>query len=306
MTARAMFGAMLDRDAGTFRLGPADTMVPAARPLPAGHDDPGDHVGHRPRLADRPRPAARSAPGTTTDERSRTHRRAPTDHDADHVLLRTMRCVNGSVEVKLDCEPIFDYGRRYAHWAYAGEGYDEAVATVRGLGHEAAPDDRPARSASRAPACAPSHHAEGDGETAFVSLAFSRPSAARRPTTRAYERLVKTADFWHQWLAHGKFPDHPWRHVPAAQRPDAEGPDLLADRRDDRRGHHDASRRPRAASATGTTATAGSATRTFMLWGAALARLRLGGERLLLLHRRTPAAGGPTCRSCTASAASAT
>src|SRR3954464_347141 len=27
----SVFGAILDRDAGTFRLGPADTMVPAAR-----------------------------------------------------------------------------------------------------------------------------------------------------------------------------------------------------------------------------------------------------------------------------------
>ena len=34
-------------------------------------------------------------------ERSHTHRRAPTDYDADHVLLRTVRCVNGEVEVVL-------------------------------------------------------------------------------------------------------------------------------------------------------------------------------------------------------------
>src|SRR5438045_5460868 len=27
----SVFGAMLDRDAGTFRIGPADTMVPASR-----------------------------------------------------------------------------------------------------------------------------------------------------------------------------------------------------------------------------------------------------------------------------------
>ena len=33
------------------------------------------------------------------DERSHTHRRAPTDYDADHVLLRTVRCVNGEVQV---------------------------------------------------------------------------------------------------------------------------------------------------------------------------------------------------------------
>ena len=43
----SVFGALLDRDAGTFRLGPADTMVPAARRYLPGHDDPGDLVGHR-------------------------------------------------------------------------------------------------------------------------------------------------------------------------------------------------------------------------------------------------------------------
>ncbi len=43
-------------------------------------------------------------------ERSNSHRRAPTDYDADHVLLRTLRCVDGNVEVTLDCEPKFEYG----------------------------------------------------------------------------------------------------------------------------------------------------------------------------------------------------
>ena len=48
-------------------------------------------------------------------ERSHTHRRAPTDYDADHVLLRLVRCVNGEVQVTLDCEPAFDYGRKLGH-----------------------------------------------------------------------------------------------------------------------------------------------------------------------------------------------
>ena len=46
------------------------------------------------------------------DERSNTHRRSPTDNDADHVLLRTMRCVNGRVEMHMECEPRVDYGRK--------------------------------------------------------------------------------------------------------------------------------------------------------------------------------------------------
>ncbi len=66
------------------------------------------------------------------EERSHTHRRAPTDYDSDHVLLRTVRCVNGEVEVALDCYPGFDYGRRTAHWDYVGSDYHEGVARADG------------------------------------------------------------------------------------------------------------------------------------------------------------------------------
>ena len=59
-------------------------------------------------------------------DRSHTHRRAPTDYDADHVLLRMVRCVNGEVQLLLDCEPKFDYGREPAQWRYAGDSYHRA------------------------------------------------------------------------------------------------------------------------------------------------------------------------------------
>ena len=46
------------------------------------------------------------------------------------MLLRTVRCVNGEVQVVLDCEPMFDYGRRPAEWVYTGAAYHQAVARV--------------------------------------------------------------------------------------------------------------------------------------------------------------------------------
>ena len=46
--------------------------------------------------------------------RSGTHRRPPTDYEAEHILLRTVRCIIGHVELSLDCEPVFDYGRTEA------------------------------------------------------------------------------------------------------------------------------------------------------------------------------------------------
>ena len=39
------------------------------------------------------------------------HTRPPADDDADHMLVRTVECLEGNVEVELICEPAFDYGR---------------------------------------------------------------------------------------------------------------------------------------------------------------------------------------------------
>jgi hypothetical protein len=40
-------------------------------------------------------------PWHNVDERSKTHRRSPTDFDAEHCLLRTVECVSGSVDVTM-------------------------------------------------------------------------------------------------------------------------------------------------------------------------------------------------------------
>jgi len=203
----SVFGALLDRDAGTFRLGPADTMVPAARRYVPGTNVLETTWGTRQGWLI-VRDVLLIGPWHDTDERSQTHRRAPTDYDAEHVLLRTMRCVNGSVEVQMECDPIFDYGRRYATWEYVGDGYDEAVASVKGWPTRLTltTDLRVGFEGSRVRALSTLH----DGDTAFVALAFSSHPG---PKTygEAEERLARTAAFWHAWLAHGTFPDHPWR-----------------------------------------------------------------------------------------------
>jgi len=203
----SVFGAMLDRDAGTFRIGPADTMVPASRRYLPGtmvlETTWGTRLGWL-----IVRDVLLIGPWHDTEERSGTHRRAPTDYDADHVLLRTLRCVNGSVEVVLECDPIFDYGRKYAGWEYRGEGYTEAVASAEGWPTKLTlnTDLRLGFEGSRARA----RTTMRDGDYRFVSLAFSEHPG---PTSYedAYERVVQTADFWHEWLSHGDFPDHPWR-----------------------------------------------------------------------------------------------
>src|SRR6476620_11813798 len=47
---------------------------------------------------------------------SNTHKRVPSDHDGEKVLIRTVRCLSGSMDLVLECEPGFDYGRQRAVW----------------------------------------------------------------------------------------------------------------------------------------------------------------------------------------------
>ena len=43
------------------------------------------------------------------------------DWDAEHILLRTVRCVSGTVELVMNCEPSFDYHRVSASWEYSAQ-----------------------------------------------------------------------------------------------------------------------------------------------------------------------------------------
>jgi alpha,alpha-trehalase len=131
MDSPSVFGAILDRDAGSFRINLAGVEVPAARRyipgtmvLETSWWTPGGWLV----VTD----ALLMGPWHHDHERSTTHRRAPTDYDADHVLLRLIRCVNGQVQVRMDCNPVFDYGRHPAQWEHVGEGYHEALASAEG------------------------------------------------------------------------------------------------------------------------------------------------------------------------------
>lgn len=103
----SVFGAVLDRSAASFRVGPEGIRVPAAwRYLP------GTLVLETTWKATSGWLVVQDAlligPWHHDDELSHSHRRAPTDYDADHVLLRTIRCVAGGVQVVVECEPVFD------------------------------------------------------------------------------------------------------------------------------------------------------------------------------------------------------
>jgi alpha,alpha-trehalase len=207
MDSPSVFGAILDRDAGGCRLAPADVNVPAGRRY-----IPGTMVletSWETRMGwVIVRDALSIGPWHHEDERSHSHRRSPTDHDADHVLLRLVKCVQGTAEVNLDCEPAFDYGGLAADWAYSGPGYHEAVATSEGidLRLRLVTDLRLGFEGPRARA----RTIMREGDVAFAAIGWSS-----HPLPTSYEEadewLGRTARHWQEWLKHGTFPDHPWR-----------------------------------------------------------------------------------------------
>jgi alpha,alpha-trehalase len=207
MDSPSVFAAVLDRDAGGFRVGPADANVPAARRYL-----PGTMVLETTWETRMGwvivRDALSIGPWRHETERSHTHKRSPTDHDADHVMLRLIECMQGSVKIQLDCEPAFDYGGLAADWSYGGSGYGEAFARSEGMDVDLRllTDLRLGFEGPRARARATLH----EGEKAFVALGWSE-----HPLPGSYEEaeawLARTGRFWQEWLKHGTFPDHPWR-----------------------------------------------------------------------------------------------
>jgi GH15 family glucan-1,4-alpha-glucosidase len=207
MDGPSIFGALLDRDAGNFLLSPAACSVPAGRRYIPGTMVVETTWGTRAGWVI-VRDLLLIGPWHHEKERSQTHRRSPTDYDADHVLLRTMRCVNGHVEMNMACEPMLNYGRDPVTWEYDTDGYHRMLGTAEGeaLQLRLTTDLRLGIEGG----CARARTTLHDGETAFVALSWSEhePPADFK---EAYERLVFTADYWHEWLSHGEFPDHPWQ-----------------------------------------------------------------------------------------------
>jgi alpha,alpha-trehalase len=216
---RSVFASILDRAAGSFRFGPTGVTVPAGRRYL-----PGTLVLETTWRARSGWVVVRDAlcvgPWYHQQRRSGTHRRPPTDYEAEHILLRTVKCIIGSVELSLDCEPVFDYGRTEARWEYSGEGYGEAIA-------HGGDGDVPLRLVTdlRVGFEGRGAHARTtlrEGDRAFVALCWPRSQwsaseaywAERAPPStcdQAFERVERSAEFWRGWINQGVFPEHPWQ-----------------------------------------------------------------------------------------------
>ena len=208
MDSPSVFGALLGRHAGRFRLGPSDVSVPTARRylpgtmvLETSWGTPTGWIIVRDVLL--------IGPWHHEREVSRLHERTPTDYEAEHTLLRTIRCVSGEVQTVMECEPIPDYGCRPMRWEYTDLGYQQGRARAEGSGASLTLTTDLRLGFEGGQATARTLLKQGDER--FIALSWDDEPAPPLTSTEAHQRLEWTAHHWQHWLARGRFPDHPWR-----------------------------------------------------------------------------------------------
>ncbi len=201
----SVFGTLLDRQAGSFRLGPFGVNVPTARTYEPGTNvlsttwnTPSGWVVVRDALTMGPR---RGKDVITP------HTRPPADDDCDHVLVRTVLCLSGNVEVELVCEPVFDYGRTPAAWSLVDGGDHTADASGAGQTIRLQTDMAIGVEGERVRA----RHTLGPGEQVYCSLSWAEGLASPQSVDEADARLDATTRFWRAWLAQSRPIDHRWR-----------------------------------------------------------------------------------------------
>jgi GH15 family glucan-1,4-alpha-glucosidase len=197
------FAALLDRGAGHFKLAPRGVVVPISRRYEPGTlviettwvTDTGWVVIHD---------ALTIAEWATTEGKGS---RPDTAHESDHSLLRTMTCVDGEVEMEMECLPRFGYGAETADWS--GGELGEAVAC--------GDDGAELRLTTDMELSIEEGVARGtlrlrEDETGFCAVTWGDSNlGGPRSAPEALERLDSTEEFWRDWLRDGSFPDHPWR-----------------------------------------------------------------------------------------------
>ncbi len=199
------FGSLLDREAGTFRIGPFGVSHPTARVYVPGTNvlettwrTPTGWIVIRDALTMGPR---------DHEDVITPHTRPPADDDADHLLVRTIECLDGRVEVELVCEPVFDYGRTPAEWTLVDGGRSAADATGAGQTIRLRSDLALGVEGSRVRA----RHVLETGDRAFCSLSWAEELAGSANVDDAAARIDATVRFWRGWLGRARIPDHGFR-----------------------------------------------------------------------------------------------
>jgi alpha,alpha-trehalase len=197
------FAALLDRGAGHFRLAPPGVVVPISRRY-----EPGTLVIETTWVTPTGWVVVHDALTIGEwEEQEGPGSRPSTGHESDRSLLRTATCVDGQVELEMECLPRFAYGAEPAEWS----GGEKGEALARG------PDGVELRLTSDMDLTLAEGAARGlvrlrDGESSFCALSWGEGSlGGPRSAPEAIERIDSTTEFWRAWLRDGDFPDHPWR-----------------------------------------------------------------------------------------------
>ncbi len=213
----SIFGAMLDRGAGRWRVGPYGIFVPAGRRYL-----PGTNVIETTWMT--PSGWVRVLDALTVGEwhdnkHGTSHTRPPTDWDADHLLVRVIECVQGTVQMEIVCEPMLDYGARPASWTHV-ELDHEGLSAVDGCGQPLTDDEVLGPPAFRLLSDVRmgiegnrvhGRHTMREGERRFCAMSWTETLGGPYTAEQAVERVEGTCHFWRNWLADGEYPDHPWR-----------------------------------------------------------------------------------------------
>jgi len=202
----SVFAALLDRSAGMFRFGPANTHVPQHRRYVPGTmvlettwQTPTGWMVVKDFLAMGP---------VQHEGRRPDYHRAPADFGAVGALVRIATCISGRVEVAVNCGPLFNYGRIGGTWSYQGDSYDAMTIT-------AAEGDMKLELTGTVPLGVLGARCYGrttltPGQSAYVTLSWGEGQVPA-DLDAAQAALDCTVNFWRDWLSAAKIPDHPWK-----------------------------------------------------------------------------------------------
>ena len=203
--APSVFSSLLDREAGSFRLAPYATNHPTGREYVPGTNvlettwrTPSGWLVVRDALVIR---------DGSHDDVVTPHTRPPADADADHLLVRTVECIRGQVEVELVCEPVFDYGRTPAGWHLLDGDRHTADASGAGVILRLRSDLAMGIEGNRVRA----RRTLRAGDRAYCALSWSSQLGGPPDAAAAMDLVDATVEFWRNWLAGARSPDHRWR-----------------------------------------------------------------------------------------------
>jgi alpha,alpha-trehalase len=203
--APSVFGGLLDREAGGFWFGPFGINHPTTRIYEPGtnvlattYKSPSGWILVRDAL---------TIGLWDHEDKITPHSRPPADYDADHLLVRTVLCLEGRVEVELICEPAFDYGRVPAAWSAVGGDRHAADASGADQTIRLYSDLAMGIEGSRVRA----RHVLGPGDRAYCALSWAEGLAAPQNVDEAEARIAATIRYWRTWLTGARIPDHRYR-----------------------------------------------------------------------------------------------